>query len=313
RDFHVTGVQTCALPISAHGPPRLRPDQQVRRRNRAADGADVRGSRARVRRPAPRRSRQLPAGPTRRGAQLRGERGQRDAPGHGALRWRVHLHHEPVRPHRRGRLAALRLQAAFPAARFGPARAHVHRRGARWRCRGARTRYGDSPGSTGTAHAGGFRGGHAAVHGSRRTGGAARVPRAARARTCDQAGPALRPPGWFPALMRRLAGRIESVMGEFDDARDTWDRRFASAEGLLFGEEPNPWLAAHYRLLPAGGKVLCVADGESRNGVFLAEAGFDVTAFDISPVAVEKARALAARRGVKLELLVADAARWSFE
>lgn len=102
-------------------------------------------------------------------------------------------------------------------------------------------------------------------------------------------------------------------MGEFDDARDTWDRRFASAEGLLFGEEPNPWLAAHYRLLPAGGKVLCVADGESRNGVFLAEAGFDVTAFDISPVAVEKARALAARRGVKLELLVADAARWSFE
>ncbi len=102
-------------------------------------------------------------------------------------------------------------------------------------------------------------------------------------------------------------------MGEFDDARETWDRRFAAADGLLFGEEPNPWLAEHHRLLPAGGRVLCVADGESRNGVFLAAAGFDVTAFDISPVAVDKARALAAQRGVELELLVADAARWPFE
>ncbi|MFA7504847.1 MAG: class I SAM-dependent methyltransferase [Burkholderiaceae bacterium] len=102
-------------------------------------------------------------------------------------------------------------------------------------------------------------------------------------------------------------------MGEFDDARQTWDRRFAQAEGLLFGEEPNPWLAEHHRLLPAGGRVLCVADGESRNGVFLAAAGFEVTAFDISPVAVDRARALAAARGVELELLVADASQWSFE
>lgn len=102
-------------------------------------------------------------------------------------------------------------------------------------------------------------------------------------------------------------------MGEFDDARETWDRRFAAAEGLLFGAEPNPWLAEHHCLLPAGGRVLCVADGESRNGVFLAGAGFDVTAFDISPVAIDKARALAVQRGVKLELLVADAAQWRFE
>ena len=102
-------------------------------------------------------------------------------------------------------------------------------------------------------------------------------------------------------------------MGEFEDARETWDRRFAEADGLLFGSEPNPWLAEHHRLLPAGGKVLCVADGESRNGVFLAAAGFDVTAFDISPVAIEKARALAGQRGVEIDLRVADAARWGFE
>ena len=102
-------------------------------------------------------------------------------------------------------------------------------------------------------------------------------------------------------------------MGEFEDARETWDRRFAEADGLLFGSEPNPWLAEHHRLLPAGGKVLCVADGESRNGVFLAAAGFDVTAFDISPVAIGKARALAAQRDVEIDLRVADAASWGFE
>ena len=102
-------------------------------------------------------------------------------------------------------------------------------------------------------------------------------------------------------------------MAEFDDARATWDRRFSEADGLLFGAEPNAWLAEHHGLLPAGGKVLCVADGESRNGVFLAAAGFEVTAFDISPVAVDKARALAAQRGVEIELLVADAGSWPIE
>lgn len=102
-------------------------------------------------------------------------------------------------------------------------------------------------------------------------------------------------------------------MAEFDDARASWDRRFSEADGLLFGAQPNAWLAAHHGLLPAGGRVLCVADGESHNGVYLAQAGFDVTSFDVSPVAVDKARALAAQRGVRLELLVADAAHWRFE
>jgi len=102
-------------------------------------------------------------------------------------------------------------------------------------------------------------------------------------------------------------------MAEFEDARAVWDRRFSEADGLLFGAEPNAWLAEHHGLLPAGGRVLCVADGESRNGVFLASAGFQVTAFDISSVAVDKARALAAERGVQLELFVADIESWHFE
>lgn len=102
-------------------------------------------------------------------------------------------------------------------------------------------------------------------------------------------------------------------MGDSAGAREIWDRRFAQSDTPLFGAQPNAWLAEHVDLLPGKGRVLCVADGESRNGVFLAEAGLDVVAFDISPVAVERARALAVRQGVSLELRVADAAHWEFE
>src|SRR5690606_19139732 len=130
-------------------------------------------------------------------------------------------------------------------------------------------------------------------------------------RTCDLRGPwascASRP---GPQVHDDTTGK---KMAEFEDARAVWDRRFSEADGLLFGAEPNAWLAEHHGLLPAGGRVLCVADGESRNGVFLASAGFQVTAFDISSVAVDKARALAAERGVQLELFVADIESWHFE
>jgi hypothetical protein len=60
--------------------------------------AHVREATSRRRRAAARRGRQLPAGPPRRPAHLRGDRGQRDAAGHGALRRHLHLHHQPVGP-----------------------------------------------------------------------------------------------------------------------------------------------------------------------------------------------------------------------
>lgn len=46
------------------------------------------------------------------------------------------------------------------------------------------------------------------------------------------------------------------------------------------------------------GRVLCLADGEGRNGVWLAAQGFDVTSVDIAPQGTAKARQLAAARGV---------------
>jgi len=54
--------------------------------------------------------------------------------------------------------------------------------------------------------------------------------------------------------------------------RDRWDARFASAE-YAYGTEPNRFLQAQQSLLPSSGQALCVADGEGRNGVWLARQG----------------------------------------
>lgn len=91
----------------------------------------------------------------------------------------------------------------------------------------------------------------------------------------------------------------------FTDAAKTWDRRFAG-ETFLFGTEPNAWLREHAARLPAGGRVLSVADGEGRNSVWLAKQGFRVDAFDVSRVGVDKARAFARSHGASVDFQVAD-------
>jgi len=92
---------------------------------------------------------------------------------------------------------------------------------------------------------------------------------------------------------------------------ERWNRRF-SAPGYVFGTQPNRFLASKQALLKKGQSVLCVADGEGRNSVWLAERGLDVTAFDFSPVAVEKARQLAAERGVHVRYEVAGVYDWAW-
>lgn len=88
-----------------------------------------------------------------------------------------------------------------------------------------------------------------------------------------------------------------------------WDARYAG-DGYLFGTAPNAFLAACRLLIPDGGRVLCVADGEGRNSTWLAAQGLAVDAFDPSPVGVAKARRLAAERGVEVRLAVAGVDDW---
>jgi len=86
---------------------------------------------------------------------------------------------------------------------------------------------------------------------------------------------------------------------------ERWETRFA-APGYLFGTEPNAFLRSQAHLLKPGWKALSIADGEGRNGVWLAEQGLDVLTFDFSPSALEKARTLAKQRGVTIKVELAD-------
>ncbi|SON54719.1 Tellurite methyltransferase [Hartmannibacter diazotrophicus] len=94
-------------------------------------------------------------------------------------------------------------------------------------------------------------------------------------------------------------------------AGPNWNERYAGAD-FLFGEKPNVFLAASVHHLKPGGQVLAVADGDGRNGVWLAEQGFDVLSADSSSVAQEKARAFAARRNFSLRFELADLQAWPF-
>jgi cyclopropane fatty-acyl-phospholipid synthase-like methyltransferase len=91
--------------------------------------------------------------------------------------------------------------------------------------------------------------------------------------------------------------------------KERWETRFRAAD-YIFGKEPNAFLKAQAPRLPAGGTALSVADGEGRNGVWLAEQGLDVLTIDYSPAALAKARTLAAERGVQLRTEVTDVFAW---
>lgn len=93
--------------------------------------------------------------------------------------------------------------------------------------------------------------------------------------------------------------------GGFADPAGTWNKRFA-ADGYLFGTEPNDWLREHAGVWSPGQRVLCVADGEGRNSVWLAKRGLQVDAFDIAAVGVAKAWRLAVEQGVSVDFQVAD-------
>ncbi|MBM3395642.1 MAG: class I SAM-dependent methyltransferase [Betaproteobacteria bacterium] len=98
----------------------------------------------------------------------------------------------------------------------------------------------------------------------------------------------------------------------FDDARDFWDQRYRAPE-YIFGEEPNAFVRRQIERIPTGAKVLDVACGEGRNSVWLARHGCEVVGVDISPLALAKARVLAARFNVNPVLVEADIMSWPWQ
>jgi SAM-dependent methyltransferase len=89
-------------------------------------------------------------------------------------------------------------------------------------------------------------------------------------------------------------------------SREFWEGRYRTAaeEGeRLWGAGPNGWIAEQAAVLPAG-SAIDVGAGEGRNAAWLAERGWQVTATDFAPAAVEGMR----ERG--LTAVEADATAW---
>lgn len=87
------------------------------------------------------------------------------------------------------------------------------------------------------------------------------------------------------------------------DAR-AWDERYAERE-LVWSAEPNVFVARELAGLPPG-RALDLGAGEGRHAIWLAEQGHDVEAVEFSPVAIDKGRAIAVRRGVRVRWTLAD-------
>ena len=112
----------------------------------------------------------------------------------------------------------------------------------------------------------------------------------------------------MPALLSPLRLALHTTRkGNPMSQEIRWNARYQNAgDEYLFGTEPNRFLAHRAALLQGGRTALSIADGEGRNSVWLAEQGLEVTAVEISEVALKKAKRLAAGRGLKVDFVKAD-------
>ena len=73
-----------------------------------------------------------------------------------------------------------------------------------------------------------------------------------------------------------------------------WDKRYSEAGEVMWSGNPNGTVEVELADL-APGRALDVACGEGADAMWLADRGWEVTAVDVSPVAIERARAAAAK------------------
>ncbi|MEO5661719.1 MAG: methyltransferase domain-containing protein [Nocardioides sp.] len=87
---------------------------------------------------------------------------------------------------------------------------------------------------------------------------------------------------------------------------NAWDERYAASE-LVWSRGPNQFIEAECAALPPG-RAVDLACGEGRNAIWLASLGWDVTAVDFSPVALDKGRTLGG--DLAIDWVCADATAW---
>jgi thioredoxin reductase/protein-L-isoaspartate O-methyltransferase len=83
-----------------------------------------------------------------------------------------------------------------------------------------------------------------------------------------------------------------------------WDQRYSGKQ--LWSGNPNGTMVHEVSPLPSG-RALDVGAGEGGDAVWLAEHGWAVTASDVSQRALDRVEAEAQRRGLEVDLLLADA------
>ena len=103
---------------------------------------------------------------------------------------------------------------------------------------------------------------------------------------------------------------VSSLLAKPKD-KDRWNSKYET-EVYLFGEKPIPFLVDNVHILRKG-KVLDIAMGEGRNGVYLATQGFEVLGLDISEKGLEKAHNLAKKNKVTIETKVVDLESFTLE
>lgn len=84
-----------------------------------------------------------------------------------------------------------------------------------------------------------------------------------------------------------------------------WDDRYREKDDAIWSGRPNGRLVVEVTDL-APGRALDVGCGEGADAIWLAQRGWDVVAVDVSPLAVERARAAAQQAGVVVDWVCDD-------
>lgn len=84
--------------------------------------------------------------------------------------------------------------------------------------------------------------------------------------------------------------------------QDFWNQRYKDNE-IVYGYAPNEFLKEFIDKNKPG-TILFPAEGEGRNSIYAAFKGWNVSAFDFSTVAQEKALKLAAEKGVTINYTI---------
>ena len=100
------------------------------------------------------------------------------------------------------------------------------------------------------------------------------------------------------------------------DNKAHWDRRYE--EGLPSLTKPDPFFVSAYerlvgRSFPNAGVALDLAAGLGRHALWLADRGWQVSAVDVSDVALGKLSEAAGELKVKINVFAVDAAEYDFE